>query len=688
MDNKFNAINRKLSKHLLFDALFEIKIMLINLQDSALSDRWHSIEQNYQYLIDYFLSDQNDPDRERIFMQLTAETVLLLEDVRIAFEAKNESASWLALKSSWAGLQGSTNRFDQLKDVFYRFLFMDNNDTQAIEQLKEIIQSADQQTVSMAISGITIGILQHFSLAKIITLTDVALSSFDESMQRAMTGLALIYLKYDYLLPFFPQLQERLQLLINQSDIKKYWQDIIRLLIETTLTRQTHDVMRQIQQDLLPKIGNPQGPVIINIEDAEEGNPQWSKEVNDTFNKHLDEITRLNHEGADFTYSSTIDMLRMDFFRKDMANWFIPFSWTHPEIDIKPDSKEMILTRGLMAANINICDIDRYATCLLYKQIENQLGNFPIANQLDELKQLGMIDLHEKRTPHDMARDQVRTFYRFFNHNPWEVENILPDAIKNLCSSHFFNLVVTSPKERLSLADKCLHIQLYEQAEYLYRQEKKADVQILQKLGYTLQKQKKYAEAVEVLQRSLLISDDEWTLHHIATCLRNSGRTEEALAYYDQLLEKQPDKQSYLQAKAKYLMDLNRFQDALQLFFKLDILFPNDTNVARGLAWCAFMVDKMEYAERYFEQNIRLKDATANDWMNYGHLLFTKHHRQEALNAYRHSWELSESPRQFVSAFENDTPILLGKGVPDEEIMLMEDIIHQSLRNKSQDRRQ
>ncbi len=81
MDNKFNAINRKLSKHLLYDALFEIKIMLINLQDSALSDRWHSIEQNYQYLIDYFLSDQNDPDRERIFMQLTAEAVLLLEDV-------------------------------------------------------------------------------------------------------------------------------------------------------------------------------------------------------------------------------------------------------------------------------------------------------------------------------------------------------------------------------------------------------------------------------------------------------------------------------------------------------------------------------------------------------------------------------------------------------------------------------
>lgn len=688
MNDKLLAINKALTGRLLYHALQLMKPVIAELGNTYLSDRCQSIEQNYRYLTDYFLSGNNDPERNRIFLQLTEEAFLLSDDIQVLYEAQHESAQLTALKASWAALQTSANYFDQLKDVFYRFCLADNL-PDAEEQMRDYANRTDSNYLRMAISGLTVSMLRRFSRQGILLLCRLVTELEGDALQRALVGLALLLLKYNDRLPFFADIQTELTRLTQHADIRKYWQETIRFLIETTLTEQTQHVMRQIQQDLMPKLGNQQGPIVINIEDAEEGNPLWSQELNNTLSKHMNEMTRLHEEGADFTYTSTREILHTDFFRKDMANWFLPFAWEHPQIDIQPDSKELTFVRGLIAANIEACDIDRYATCLLYKHIGDNLQNMTLPDAMQDIEQFGKVASAEPVTPLTMAHDQVRTFYRFFYHNPWQVENIIPASIQNLCRSVFFDAVVTSADDRLRFADKCLNIRLYPQAEYLYSHAANTtDAQTLQKWGYALQKQEKYAEAVEVLERSLLLSDDEWTLHHIAACLRKSGKNKEALPYYDRLLEKQPDKQSYLQAKAKCLMDMQHYQEALQLFFKLDILYPNDTNIGRGLAWCAFMTGKHEYAERYFEQNAYADNATANDWLNYGHLLFVQQQRQDALNAYRKSRELSDNLQQFFRAFRQDRPALLSKGLTQEEISLMEDVMLSSFRSTLPDRHQ
>jgi len=205
-------------------------------------------------------------------------------------------------------------------------------------------------------------------------------------------------------------------------------------------------------------------------------------------------------------------------------------------------------------------------------------------------------------------------------------------------------------------------------------------IHLWQKIGYAQQKQGKYEAARKMFEKVLTLQDDdEWTLQHIAICCMKDGLEEEALVYYDRLIALNPDKLKYTFLKAQCLSTLERYDDALQLFFKLDMLEPDEISHKRGLGWCALMLGKVDVALRYSEEVALSKEATLRDYMNYAHSLLVNKRRAEAVKYYKKSQLFNAKYIDSISLytdFSEDTAILIEKGlVTREELSLLLDCL-------------
>lgn len=85
------------------------------------------------------------------------------------------------------------------------------------------------------------------------------------------------------------------------------------------------------------------------------------------------------------------------------------------------------------------------------------------------------------------------------------------------------------------------------------------------------------------------------------------------------------------------------------------------------------MWDRIEDAEAILLHRLRSERATAADYMNYGHCCFLRGDRMMAYENYREAKRLFGSLKEFFFRFRPDRHILVDKGVPLDQVYLMED---------------
>ncbi|MBR3408441.1 MAG: hypothetical protein IKG86_06340 [Paludibacteraceae bacterium] len=87
------------------------------------------------------------------------------------------------------------------------------------------------------------------------------------------------------------------------------------------------------------------------------------------------------------------------------------------------------------------------------------------------------------------------------------------------------------------------------------------------------------------------------------------------------------------------------------------------------------MLDRLPEAERWLVQRLRSKEATAHDYINYGHCCLLRGDRMMAYESYVQARQMCESLREFYNIFRPDRGFLVDRGVPVEQVYMLEDQI-------------
>ena len=673
MNDSFVKIEAALSKKMLNHACLLLRPFVAKQTDSNLSDRLQSIETNYRYLTDYFLSGGDDPERTIIINQLTAEAYRLLDTLIL-----EENLTSTLRQPLLAHLQEKHTGFcANAKDTFYRFLLLHDADV-LTNDWNALLATDDMVVLQMALSALTLNVLSDFSEPLFLLLINCAGADQKELSDIALTGCVLLLHKYKERLPFFSSIEDHWLLLTTDPRKRETVQQICTKLLSTTLSSQVNQAMNNLQKDIAlqhNKISPKSNRIVITLNDMEEGNPEWGETLNKVVSKHSETIMRLHKTGADINYGSTAMLLGQPFFQSEITHWFLPFSTENEDLHIDFQSETGKLLLKIIYTNIEACSIDRYATCLAIGDAAKQLSQEILPKELLDMSDE---DISEMRKETSSLTNEltlyIHNLFRFFRHNPWGFHNEMA-VISDICRTTALEACLADAWNELG--DYCMDIQLYAEAEYIFKQPAlPTSIHLWQKIGYSLQKQARYKEAIQLFEKVLTLQDDDtWTLQHIATCLIKQGEYNEASLIYDRLLALKPDTPKYILLKAQCLLADNQTEKALQLFFRLDILTPEEINHQRGLAWCAFILGKDDIAQRYFLQITQTADVVAEDYLNYAHSLLTSKQRAEALQYYQKSLSAYDSKRAFLSAFRKDTDVLTNKGITLEELRLIEDCL-------------
>jgi tetratricopeptide (TPR) repeat protein len=183
-----------------------------------------------------------------------------------------------------------------------------------------------------------------------------------------------------------------------------------------------------------------------------------------------------------------------------------------------------------------------------------------------------------------------------------------------------------------------------------------SDDHIYQKIGFAYQNAGNPDQALSYYKRyELLHEDDAWNLRHIAACYRSQGDAVNALEYYRRAEALSPDNVSLVLTIGHVLLELNRTREALQQYFKADLMENAKHRAWRPIAWCSFLLSDYDRAIDYYDRIAHEDKPSAQDLLNRGHVLLCMGNTQEAIETYRESLRAMDGDvNKFRSAFKDD----------------------------------
>ncbi len=123
------------------------------------------------------------------------------------------------------------------------------------------------------------------------------------------------------------------------------------------------------------------------------------------------------------------------------------------------------------------------------------------------------------------------------------------------------------------------------------------------------------------------------------------------------------------------LIHLERYEEALDVYFKLEVLAPDNHRIRRPLAWCSFILRKFETAKDYLQRLLVDDPDNKYDLMNLGHVCWSMKDPGQAFPLYMKSLENWKSVKEFENSFNEDRKHLISNNIDDFDIDLMVDYL-------------
>ena len=698
---------------------------LVNeLQLGDYSDRLADLKRNYNYLLQYYVSGVEDPQRKSVYNKLVAKIYVLNSELREELLIRNSSSFEYIQKRYYP----HTRKYNSTPELFSAIQYFytqsellksdDGNHATELKRLRVNYESllielfglfwlttiyrAEERTLfnqliddaysgtnekSMVVSALTLNLWRMFDESKLTLLFDACQVADQQVRQRALVGLCFVLAKYNRFLPYFPSVRNRLVLLADDNHIVENFQNII---IQIVATMETEKITRKMQDEILPEVmkispmlrDKMDSDSLLAADDWNEENPEWQEMLDKSgVSDKLKELSELQMEGAD-VYMSTFSLLKSFPFFAEFSHWFLPFDPLYSEVSDLFVANDKSMLTAFMGNNL-MCNSDKYSFCLSILQMpESQRGmlkqSFKMeAEQLDEMSKDAAV-LAPESVAKGISKQYVQDLFRFFKLNPQHADfSDMFSLSLFMHKSYLFDILASDAQFKSNIAEYYFLKNHYSQALELFE-----DIQLnstptaalYQKIGYLYQQTSQFSKALDAyLKADLIQPDDIWTVKKMAFCYRISGRFEEALECYQRLDYLKPNQSSVLMQIGHCFAGLKKFKEALNVYFKLDALGGENIKVWRAILWCSFVAGNIAQAEYYVSKLIE-REPTAQDFLNAGHIAWCQRKISKAIDFYKQSLELQQNNWDiFIEQFNDDKSYLLANGIDEDEIPLLID---------------
>ena len=615
------------------------------------------------------------------------------------------------------------NDYHVALDAAFGLLWCLHVNPQDIQEISQALAATDNFARRTLVGALLLGIINCFSTEKLALLINLskaeARDKADESADlqaRIAVALALIYQRYT---PFFTYLTEeatQLRSVLSQKSLRQQLPSLLHAFVCQSMV----DRVDKRVDDILPiikeafekqqrrlgsnedddKKGKKKGAIEINIQEfnfeGKEGERLFDKMAN-----HARDIDNLRQAGLDINASSFVHLKRFAFFNHP-AHWFYPFSESVAEAReglTRANGSHDRITLSIMASS-RFCNSD----CYSYTSMIAHLRRGGRHHTLDELGEQ-LEEFQEAMDKFDDGEEEVSSFkkgldsftaycqdiHRFFYNLQTKEEcsfkPFSPDDRRQLPMLPLFDDLFTDEKSLTPCIDSLLLLGDFERAvvfiDYVI-EHFGADASMLYSRGYALMQLQQWHRALDAFQQRLIIDDDSETLLCMARCFEALGQWENALpllqAELQRSLEANDDEAAdIVEETGRCLIQLRRWDDAAQLFFRLEFMNTHLNVVRRAIAWCSIHQGKYERAVQYYKAIIDKKKATWEDYLNLGHALWLQELTQDAVAAYKKSLTMfnrckKEQRAQFAhwtEAFQEDTRDFLGEHFDETDCALM-----------------
>jgi tetratricopeptide (TPR) repeat protein len=698
-----------------------------------LRDEYEDLEMTYRNMLSYTIEGINDPERNKVYIKLIQSILELSDKVRQDILSHNsgwntywvkqqaekeqkltgktivETVDDLMFKSEldeWLKLSQDINpdpesemskKHRQLIKNIFNHLWLTDYYGEAEESLINIILNSDKfrwYESCIFTTAITLSSFRSWQTEKLLYLIKIYDSGQEQVMERALSGLILNLHYYNGRVLLYPEISSRIRELAMVPGFREHCRIIV---LQTIRSRETEKLSRKLHDEILPQVAKLRPRIEEKLDldnilpnDKNEGkNPDWSEMFSDSEEifKTMEELTKLQMEGADVYMSAFANLKHFDFF-KDFQNWFVPFHPDHEVVDeifrdevLGPGTNEMA---EAMYKTPFICNSDKYSLILNLKYLPASQKSMMLKVFRMELEGLQQLDDDESVIdPNKKFRTNVTQYlqdiYRFFKLSPYrkEFEDIFTGRL-DIYNSEFFRLTCNAAEAEAGLADYFFSKDFYDDALSLYMKqtaEKPDDAQLYEKMGYCCQETGDFEEALRYYRRAELINRKAWTIKKIGLCLRRLGRNDEALEYYLQAADMEPDNLHTAIMTAHCYLDLKKYESALSHYFRVEYNDPGNLKILRPIAFCYFGLGKFEDSEKYYD---RLSEGklNAHDLINMGHLALCRGRKREAIDLYKQSIITGEITKEkFMIIFAEDRNLLVSLGVNNEDLPILLDYL-------------
>lgn len=722
-------INTLLTEGCLKQAIDNLSIIITTDTDWELYSRFDKVRNAYNYMLEYLRTDMPDPNREKLYQDLVGQCFILNDEIAQLNDDTPAGKNFIQFKKKYNNEINIDNlrtafsehlayitaahvmpkeKYDNIKmevygrheallrEAFHMMRTTTNWNTQTCDEIYKLLTTGEspKNDAITLVTAITLGLFNCFEPQKAILLCRLSMNFIVELSMRALTGLVLALLMHQERIKFYPELRPAIESLFDDKEIQRR---LHTLQIQLLLTRETMKINKKMRDEIIPAMLEDSNIVCdkntrikFDFDDLE-CNPEWQKikkwADSEDIKEKLDEISQWQYEGADI-YLGTFTLLKKYVFFDEMQNWVRPFEKDSIILEemVPKDSKIGKTLIDTLSTSRFFCHSDKYSFAfslynLTEEQLEMMIIKIPEANE-EEADNMPKPSTESQTEDTELiSRYYLQDLYRLFKLSSFRNEH--PDPFKmtlNMLESNELSKHVQSNDFALRvfnyLVDKEYYIEA-ENAGHILEKGKYSDAQFYQKMGYCMEKQNKFSQAIDYYTKAdIMLSDSLWTLRRMAQCYRIIGEFDNALHYYNAALQISPEDKKLLLKTGECLVMLKRYDEAFAHFFKVEYIDPESLRARRAIAWCSFLTKNDTQARHYYQQIMQDEKVEADDILNAAHIEWVNNEHSKAYELYKKAEEQYGDTQKLISMIENDRAILMERGVSDFEIKLLKDLFY------------